>query len=51
LVDEGTLAASVTTPANTGLALEVLARFWEKGTPVPIRSFTEAAPYPPTSVT
>jgi ribose transport system substrate-binding protein len=49
LVDDGTLAASITTPANTGLALELLARFWSQGTPVPLRSFTEATPYPPTS--
>jgi ribose transport system substrate-binding protein len=49
LVDDGTLAASVATPANTGLALELLSRYWNEGTPVPLRSFTEATPYPPTS--
>jgi len=50
LVDEGTLTASVVTPANTGLALSQLARFWSDGTPVPLRSFTEAAPWPLSSV-
>ena len=46
LVDEGTLAASVTTPANTGLALELLQRFWGEGQPLPLRSFTTPKPYP-----
>jgi ABC-type sugar transport system substrate-binding protein len=46
LVDEGTLAASVVTPANTGLALELLQRFWGDGRPLPLRSFTTPAPYP-----
>jgi len=50
LVAEGTLTASVMTPANTGLALSLLARFWSDGTPVPLRSFTEAAPWPPSSL-
>jgi ABC-type sugar transport system substrate-binding protein len=50
LVAEGTLAASVVTPANTGLALSNLARFWAEGTPVPLRSYTEATPWPPSSV-
>jgi hypothetical protein len=47
LVDEGTLAASVVTPANTGLALELLRRFWGEGRPLPLRSFTAPSPYPP----
>ena len=47
LVDEGTLAASVATPANTGLALELLHRFWQDGRPLPLRSFTAPKPYPP----
>jgi ABC-type sugar transport system substrate-binding protein len=47
LVDEGTLAASVVTPANTGLGLELLHRFWEEGRPLPLRSFTAPSPYPP----
>jgi ribose transport system substrate-binding protein len=50
LVAEGILAASVVTPANTGLALSHLARFWAEGTPVPLRSYTEASPWPPSSV-
>jgi len=50
LVDEGSLTASVVTPANTGLALSHLARFWQDGKPVPLRSFTEATPWPPSSV-
>ena len=50
LVADGTLTASVVTPANTGLALAHLKRFWEDGTPVPLRSFTEASAWPPASV-
>lgn len=49
LVAENQLAASVFTPANTGMALSHLQRFWTQGTPVPIRSFTEARPWPPGS--
>jgi ABC-type sugar transport system substrate-binding protein len=47
LVDDGTLAASVVTPANTGLALELLRAFWTEGRPLPLRSFTAPSPYPP----
>lgn len=47
LVDDGTLAASVVTPPNTGLALELLHRFWTEGRPLPLRSFTAPRPYPP----
>ncbi len=50
LITEGVLAASVLTPANTGLALGHLHRLWTKGTPMPLRSFTEARPWPPSSV-
>lgn len=50
LVDEGTLAASVVAPANTGDALRQLHRFWATGRPVALRSFTRALPYPPSSV-
>lgn len=46
LVDEGTLAASIETPANAGLALELLHRFWTNGQPPPLRSFTSPRPYP-----
>lgn len=49
LVADGTLTATVVTPANTGLALEQLSRFWKDGTPVPLRSYTRASPLPPTS--
>lgn len=49
LVASGELAASVLTPANTGLALEHLHRFWTKGAKLPLRSFTEARPWPPGS--
>jgi ABC-type sugar transport system substrate-binding protein len=49
LVADKVLAASVLTPANTGLALSHLHRFWTQGTPVPLRSFTEARPWPPGS--
>ncbi len=49
LVADKQLAASVFTPANTGLALDHLHRFWAAGTRVPLRSFTEARPWPPGS--
>ena len=45
LVDEGVLDASVFAPANTGLALELLDRFWGDGQRLPLRSFTEARLY------
>jgi ABC-type sugar transport system substrate-binding protein len=46
LVDDGTLAASVVTPPNTGLALDLLHRFWTEGRPLPLRSFTAPRAYP-----
>jgi ABC-type sugar transport system substrate-binding protein len=46
LVDLGTLTASVETPANVGLALDLLHRFWTEARPLPLRSFTEPRPYP-----
>jgi ABC-type sugar transport system substrate-binding protein len=49
LIADKQLYASVLTPANTGLALGHLHRFWSQGTPVPLRSFTEARPWPPSS--
>jgi ABC-type sugar transport system substrate-binding protein len=49
LISQGVLAASVLTPANTGLALGHLHRFWANGTPMPLRSFTDARPWPPAS--
>ncbi|HXY40399.1 MAG TPA: substrate-binding domain-containing protein [Vicinamibacteria bacterium] len=50
LIAEKQLHASVITPANTGLALGHLHRYWTEGTPVPLRSFTEAQPFPASSV-
>jgi ABC-type sugar transport system substrate-binding protein len=50
LIADKLLHASVLTPANTGLALGHLHRFWTSGTPVPLRSFTEAKPWPSSSV-
>jgi ABC-type sugar transport system substrate-binding protein len=50
LVDDGTLAASVVAPANTGEALRRLQRFWQSGQPVALRAFTRPLPYPPSSV-
>ncbi len=47
LVDEGTLAASVVNPANTGQAIDLLHGFWARGRPLPLRSFTSPSPYPP----
>lgn len=49
LITEKQLFASVLTPANTGLALGHLHRFWGQGTAVPLRSFTEARAWPPSS--
>jgi ribose transport system substrate-binding protein len=50
LVTDKLLHASVLTPANTGLALTLLHRFWSEGAAVPLRSFTEARPWPASSV-
>jgi ABC-type sugar transport system substrate-binding protein len=49
-VDAGTLKASVTVRPNAGMAVALLKRFWEAGTPVPLQSTSEAAPYPTGSV-
>ena len=49
LIADKQLHASVLTPANTGLALGHLHRYWTQGTPVPLRSFTEAQPFPASS--
>jgi ABC-type sugar transport system substrate-binding protein len=46
LVDSGRLAASVTTPPNTGEAIGSLRRFWESGRPLPMKVLTEPSPYP-----
>ena len=50
LVDTGRLYASVTTPANTGEAVRSLKKFWDSGSPLVLKSFTEPTPYPPSSV-
>jgi ABC-type sugar transport system substrate-binding protein len=49
-VASGELAASVTTPANTGEAIRYLVKFWSTGEPVPMKAFTVPTPYPPSSV-
>lgn len=46
LVDEGALSASIVNPANTGLAVDLLDRFWTEGRPLALRSFTTPSPYP-----
>jgi len=50
LVADKLLHASVLTPANTGLALGLLHRYWTQDSPVPLRSFTAAQPWPASSV-
>lgn len=50
LVTEKQLHASILTPANTGLALQLLHHYWNAGTPLALRSFTQARPWPPSSV-
>jgi ABC-type sugar transport system substrate-binding protein len=49
LVDKGTLSASVTVRPNAGLAVSLLKRFWTDGRPLPLRTASEAVPYPPAS--
>lgn len=49
LVDSGTLTASITTPANTGMAISQFDAFWRNRKPVPLRAFTEVTAYPPSS--
>lgn len=46
LVDSGRLAASITTPPNTGEAIRGLRRFWDAGRPLPLKMLTEPSPYP-----
>jgi len=50
LVDKGTLHASVVAPPTAGTAVDLLARFWAEGRPVPLQTLNTPAPYPPTSV-
>lgn len=46
-VDDGTLHASIVAPPNAGTALELLRQYWTTGRPLPLRSFTDVTPYPP----
>jgi ABC-type sugar transport system substrate-binding protein len=46
LVDERTLAASITVRPNAAMAIALLKRFWTDGTRLPARSTSEAWPYP-----
>jgi hypothetical protein len=48
-VDDGTLQASVALAPATIKALELLGGFWTSGHAIPVRSFAEIAPYPPSS--
>jgi len=50
MVDSGTLTASVAVRPNAGLAVSLLKRFWADGSKPPMRSSSEAVPYPATSV-
>jgi len=50
LVDAGDLHATIILPPNTGMAIDLLKRFWASGEPLPPQSFTTVAPYPPTSL-
>lgn len=50
LVDGGQMEATITLPASTGQAIELLQRFWQDGTPLPLQSFTTVVPYPASSV-
>jgi hypothetical protein len=46
-VDDGTLHASIVAPPNAGTAVESLHQYWATGRPLPLRSFSEVVPYPP----
>jgi ABC-type sugar transport system substrate-binding protein len=48
-VADGTLSASVAVSPNAGLAVSLLRRFWADGRPLPLRTASEAEPYPPAS--
>jgi hypothetical protein len=50
LVDAGDLHATITLPPNTGMAIDLLKRYWTDGEPPPLQSFTTVVPYPPMSV-
>jgi hypothetical protein len=46
-VQKRLLAATVVTPALTGVALDLLAKAVETGTQMPERTLTKATSYPP----
>jgi ABC-type sugar transport system substrate-binding protein len=50
LVDEGTLTATVVAPSTSGRAVELLAKAWRTGEPVPAKTLLPATPYPPGSL-
>jgi ribose transport system substrate-binding protein len=45
LVDEGALAATVIVPPTSGPAVEMVARFWQSGAPLPARFVLDCKPY------
>ena len=49
-VDDGTLYATIVAPPNAGTAVELLHQYWATGRPLPLRSFSEVVPYPPSRV-
>jgi len=49
LVDAGGMAASVSVRPNAGMAVGMLKRFWQDGQRLPVRSSSEATPYPAAS--
>jgi ABC-type sugar transport system substrate-binding protein len=46
-VDDGTLYASIVAPPNAGAALDLLHGHWTTRRALPLRSFSEVVPYPP----
>ena len=46
-VDDGTLYASIVAPPNAGTAIDLLHEYWITRRPLPLRSFSEVVPYPP----
>lgn len=50
LVDSGGMTASVTVRPNAGMAVALLKRSWDDAAPPPLRSTSEAVPYPASSV-
>jgi hypothetical protein len=46
-VDDGTLFASIVAPPNVGTAIDLLHQFWATRRHLPLRSFSDVVPYPP----